>query len=59
MNKDQILKNAEALVREVLAKDFHQKVSPATVREVALKVSRAIPSTEKQHRRADGSPSTR
>lgn len=38
-----VLKSAEALVRDVLKNDLKQRVSPAVLREVALKVSRAIP----------------
>ena len=49
-NERKVLKNAESLVREVLQKDFHQKVSAAKVREVALKVAKAIPSDSNRRR---------
>ena len=36
----------ERFVREVLSKDLKQKVSPTVLRDVAVKVSKAIPSQE-------------
>ena len=54
MRKDQVLKNAEALVRDILIKDSHQKLSHAAVREVALKVAKVIPTTSAPKSRQAG-----
>lgn len=40
--KEQKMLRVEEFVRNVLAKDFNQKVDPDTLRAVAEKVSRAV-----------------
>ena len=41
--QDKTLKCAEEFVRKVLVDDLNQKVSQATVHDIALKVTKAIP----------------
>lgn len=43
MTEREKMKAVERLVREVLSVDLHQKVSQDVVRDVAEKVSKAIP----------------
>lgn len=50
--QDKKLKTAEEFVRKVISEDFHQKVTKQTVRDVALKVARAIPSSAPEKRKA-------
>ena len=44
--KQETLRAAEQLVRDVLVKDFGQRVNKKTLREVAMRVARAIPVQE-------------
>jgi hypothetical protein len=50
--KPSTLKTTEAFVREVLTKDLNQRASQATIREIAQKVSRGIPSAATEKRKS-------
>lgn len=47
MSNEQVLRGAEALVRDIFTNVFRQRVSAATVRAVALKVAKALPPQRK------------
>ncbi|MGM9487776.1 hypothetical protein [Ideonella sp. YS5] len=51
MSKDQVLKQAEALVKDILRKDFNQRPTAAMVREVAAKVAKTIPQPHPEPKR--------
>ena len=50
--RENILRDAEKLVHEILVNELKQNVTQETIRSVALRVAKAIPAERHIHRKA-------